>query len=146
MYRGGSRIRPKKIRKMPSGRYRYKHLLFQFLRPQEESVEEVWKKAITILCYVVAILRKCCELTEFRQTSFGSTYMTLLGFARVLKVLATVDHPSDEMSTLLRKSREGCISPRKRNHDTWKIGETAISIILPCTLQGWQQGMSLTQL
>ena len=29
MYRGGSRIRPKKIRKMPSGRYRYKNLLFQ---------------------------------------------------------------------------------------------------------------------
>ena len=26
---GGSRIRPKKIRKMPSGRYRYKNLLFQ---------------------------------------------------------------------------------------------------------------------
>ena len=33
MYRGGSRIRPKKIRKMPSGRYRYKNLLFQF-RPE----------------------------------------------------------------------------------------------------------------
>ena len=29
MYRGGSRIRPKKIRKMPSGWYRYKNLLFQ---------------------------------------------------------------------------------------------------------------------
>ena len=27
---GGSRIRPKKIRKMPSGRYRYKNLFFQF--------------------------------------------------------------------------------------------------------------------
>ena len=26
---GGSRIRPKKIRKMPSGRYRYNNLLFQ---------------------------------------------------------------------------------------------------------------------
>ena len=31
MYRGGSGIRPKKVRKMPSGRYRYKNLLFQHL-------------------------------------------------------------------------------------------------------------------
>ena len=28
---GASRIRPKKIRKMPSGRYRYKNLLLQIL-------------------------------------------------------------------------------------------------------------------
>ena len=77
------------------------------LRAQDEATEEVWKKAITILCYVVAILRECCELTAFRQTSFGSTYMTLLGFARVLTVSANVANPSDDMSLLIRKSREG---------------------------------------
>ena len=33
--------------------------------------------------------------------------MTLLGFARVLRVSLSVDHPTDDMSTILRKSREG---------------------------------------
>ena len=57
-----------------------------FLRPQDEALEDTWKKAMTMLCYVVGILRDCCEFTDFRQTSFGSTYMTLLGFARVMHV------------------------------------------------------------
>ena len=62
---------------------------------------------MTILCFVVGILRDCCEFTDFRQTSFGSTYMTLLGFARVMRVSLPVDHPTDDMSTILKKSREG---------------------------------------
>ena len=78
-----------------------------FLCPADEDAEEVWKKAITILCYVVTILRECCELTEFRQTSFGSTYMTLLGFARSLKVSTPIKGSNDDMNFLMHKSREG---------------------------------------
>ena len=59
------------------------------------------------VCYVVGILRDCCEFTDFRQTSFGSTYMTLLGFARVMHVAMPIQHTNDEMSTIFKKSREG---------------------------------------
>ena len=68
-----------------------------FLTPQEEAFEETWKKAMTILCYVVGILRDCCEFTDFRQISFGSMYMILLGFARVLRVALPVDHPTSNL-------------------------------------------------
>ena len=78
-----------------------------FLSPQDEALEDTWKKAMTMLCYVVNILRDCCEFTDFRQTSFGSTYMTLLGFARVMHVAMPTEHTSDEMSTISKKSREG---------------------------------------
>ena len=47
------------------------------------------------------------ESTDFRQTSFGSTNMTLLGFARVLRIAPSIDSPTDDMSTVLKKSREG---------------------------------------
>ena len=78
-----------------------------FLRPQDEALEDTWKKAMTLLCYVVGILRDCCEFTDFRQTWFGSTYMTVLGFAGVMHVAMPTEHTSDEMSTILKKSREG---------------------------------------
>ena len=78
-----------------------------FLRPQDESLEDTWKKAMTLLCYVVMILRDCCEFTDFRQTSFGSTYMTLLGFAQVMHVIMPTHHATDETSTVFKKSREG---------------------------------------
>ena len=78
-----------------------------FLRLQDEALEDTWKKAMTMLCYVVNILRDCCEFTDFRQTSFGSTYMTLLGFARVMHVAMPTEHINDEMSTISKKSREG---------------------------------------
>ena len=78
-----------------------------FLRPQDETLEDTWKKAMTILCYVVGILRDCCEFTDFRQTSFGSTYMTLLGFAQVMHVTMPTHHVTDELSNIFKKSREG---------------------------------------
>ena len=78
-----------------------------FLRPQDEGLEDTWKKAMTILCYVVTILRDCCEFTDFRQTSFGSTYMTLLGFAQVMHVTMPMQHVTDEASADYKKSKEG---------------------------------------
>ena len=78
-----------------------------FLRPQDESLEDTWKKAMTLLCFVVMILRDCCEFTDFRQTSFGSTYMTLLGFAQVMHVTMPMHHATDETSAVFKKSREG---------------------------------------
>ena len=78
-----------------------------FLRPQDEALEDTWKKAMTMLCYVVSILRDCCEFTDFRQTRFGSTYMTLLGFAQVMHVTMPSHHVTDEMSNTFKKSREG---------------------------------------
>ena len=78
-----------------------------FLRPQDETLEDTWRKAMTMLRYVVSILRDCCEFADFRQTSFGSTYMTLLGFAQVMRVAMPIEHATDEMSTICRKSREG---------------------------------------
>ena len=78
-----------------------------FLRPSDEGLEEAWRQAITLLCYTVHILRECCELTDFRQTSFGSTYMALLGCARTLKV-ATLWTESDKTEgVVMRKSSEG---------------------------------------
>ena len=78
-----------------------------FLRPQDEALEDTWKKAMTMLCYVVGILRDCCEFTDFIQTSFGSTYMTLLGFAQVMHVTMPTQHVTDETSAIFKKSREG---------------------------------------
>ena len=76
-----------------------------FLRPQGESL-------MTLLCFVVTI---CCELTDFRQTSFGSTYMTLLGFAQIMHVTMPIQHATDETSAVFMKRRKVCAShyPRK---------------------------------
>ena len=57
-----------------------------FFRPSEEGLEETWRKANTLLCYAIHILREACEFTDFRQTSFGSTYMALLGCAQTMKI------------------------------------------------------------
>ena len=85
-----------------------------FLRPQDEALEDTWKKAMTMLCYVVSILRDCCEFTDFRQTSFGSTYMTLLGFAQVMHV-----------SNTFKKSREGMYFALSHKLSLPKRGKTS---------------------
>ena len=41
-----------------------------FLRPSDDSLEEAWRKATTLLCFTIHILREACEFTDFRQTSF----------------------------------------------------------------------------
>ena len=53
--------------------------LKMFLRPSEDGLEEAWRKATTLLCFTIHILREACEFTDFRQTSFGSTYMAPSG-------------------------------------------------------------------
>ena len=50
-----------------------------FLRPSNDGQEEALRKATTLLCFTIHILREACEFTDFRQTCFGSTYMALLG-------------------------------------------------------------------
>ena len=94
-----------------------------FLRPQDEALEDTWKKAMTMLCYVVMVLRDCCEFTDFRQTSFGSTYMTLLGFAQVMHVTMPMQHATDETSNVFKKSREGMyfsLSSQQELAHTWE--------------------------
>ena len=94
-----------------------------FLRPQDEALEDTWKKAMTMLCFVVTILRDCCEFTDFRQTSFGSTYMTLLGFAQVMHVTMPMQHATDETSAVFKKSREGLyftLSSQQELSHTWE--------------------------
>ena len=82
-----------------------------FLRPQDEGLEDTWKKAMTMLCFVVTILRDCCEFTDFRQTSFGSTYMTLLGFAQVMHVTMPACSMSQMRPVLsLRRAGKACTS------------------------------------
>ena len=41
-----------------------------FVRPSDDSLEEAWRKATTLLCFTIHILREACEFTDFRQTSF----------------------------------------------------------------------------
>ena len=94
-----------------------------FLRPQDEALEDTWKKAMTMLCFVVTILRDCCEFTDFRQTSFGSTYMTLLGFAQVMHVTMPMQHVTDETSAVFKKSREACTSHWEYNKSLPKLGK-----------------------
>ena len=43
-----------------------------FLRPAGKS-DALLKRAIALRCCTMHILRECCELTDFRQTSFGNT-------------------------------------------------------------------------
>ena len=44
-----------------------------FLRPSDESLEDAWRRAMSLLCFAIHILREACEFADFRQTSFGST-------------------------------------------------------------------------
>ena len=69
-------------------------------------VEGSMEQEITLLCYTVHILRECCELTDFRQTSFGSTYMALLGCARTLKVATPWTESDETEGVIMRKSCE----------------------------------------
>ena len=67
-----------------------------FLRPSDENLEEAWRKATALLCFTIHILREACEFTDFRQTSFGSTYMSLLGCAQVMKIVSPWTDPSEQ--------------------------------------------------
>ena len=78
-----------------------------FLRPSEEGLEEAWRRATTLLCYAVHILREACELTDFRQTSFGSTYMALLGCAQTMKITTPWTETNENQGVIMKKSREG---------------------------------------
>ena len=78
-----------------------------FFRPSEEGLEEAWRKANTLLCYAIHILREACEFTDFRQTSFGSTYLALLGYAQTMKITTPWTEPSESQGLIMKKSREG---------------------------------------
>ena len=78
-----------------------------FLRPSEKGLEEAWKQAVTLLCYTVHFLREGCELTDFRQTFFGSTYMALLGCARTMNVVTPWTESDENQGLIMRKSCEG---------------------------------------
>ena len=78
-----------------------------FLRPSDENLEEAWKKATALLCFTIHILREACEFTDFRQTSFGSTYMALLGCAQVMKIISPWTDPSERQGLIMKKSQEG---------------------------------------
>ena len=78
-----------------------------FLRPSDEGLEEAWRKATTLLCFTIHILREACEFTDFRKTSFGSTYMALLGCAQTKKIATPWTETSERQGVVMRKSKEG---------------------------------------
>ena len=67
------------------------------------------EKATTLLCFTVHILREACEFTDFRQTSFGSTYMALLGCAQIMKIATPWTEASKRrpQGVVMKKSKEG---------------------------------------
>ena len=78
-----------------------------FLRPSDDGLEEAWRKATTLLCCTIHILREACEFTDFRQTSFGSTYMALLGCAQVMKIATPWTEPTERQGLIMKRSQEG---------------------------------------
>ena len=78
-----------------------------FLRPSDDSLEEAWRKATALLCFTIHILREACEFTDFRQTSFGSTYMALLGCAQVMKIATPWTESTERQGLIMKKSQEG---------------------------------------
>ena len=67
MYRGGSRIRPKKIRRMPSGWYRYKNLLLQ--------AQLFCKSEIYLVNCIVAKRRRNWELNCKKGRGIGTSQL-----------------------------------------------------------------------
>ena len=65
---GGSRIRPKKIRKMPSGRYRYKNLLLQYT-PPPVALQGVATPPVAALSAVSRVSQGCRSCTPFKGPS-----------------------------------------------------------------------------
>ena len=92
-----------------------------FLRLSDEGLEETWRKAITLLCYTIHILREGCEFTDCRQTSFGSTYMALLGCARALKIATPWTETNENQGVIMKKSREGL-------YITQAVGDNEVTI------------------
>ena len=78
-----------------------------FLRPSEDSLEDAWRRAMSLLCFTIHILREACEFTDFRQTSFGSTYMALLGCAQVMKIGTPWTEETERQGVIMAKSQEG---------------------------------------
>ena len=78
-----------------------------FLRPSEDSLEDACRRAMSLLCFTIHILREACEFTDFRQTSFGSTYMALLGCAQVMKIAAPWTEETERQGAIMGKSQEG---------------------------------------
>ena len=62
---------------------------------------------MSLLCFTIHILREACEFTDFRQTSFGSTYMALLGCAQVMKIATLWTEEAGRRGVILAKSQEG---------------------------------------
>ena len=78
-----------------------------FLRLSDENLEDAWRRAMSLLCFTIRILREACEFTDFRQTSFGSTYMALLGCAQVMKIGTLWTEEAGRRGVILAKSQEG---------------------------------------
>ena len=78
-----------------------------FLRPSDENLEDAWRRAMSLLCFTIHILREACEFTDLRQTSFGSTYMALLGCAQVMKIATLWTEEAGRRGVILAKSQEG---------------------------------------
>ena len=78
-----------------------------FLRPSDDGLEEAWRKATALLCFAIHILREACEFTDFRQTSFGCTYLALLGCAQIMKIATPWTETNERQGVIMKKSREG---------------------------------------
>ena len=78
-----------------------------FLRPSDDSLEDAWRRAMSLMCFAIHILREACEFTDLRQTSFGSTYMALLGCAQVMKIGTPWTEETERQGVIMAKSQEG---------------------------------------
>ena len=102
------------------------------LRPSEENLEEAWMKATALLCFTIHILREACEFTDFRQTSFGSTYMALLGCAQVRKIKSPWTDPAERQGLIMKKSQEGLYTPQQESNfylEQWELMRSRSTVI-----------------
>ena len=65
------------------------------------------KSNVITMCFAIHILREACEFTDLRQTSFGSTYMALLGCAQVMKIGTPRTEETERQGVIMAKSQEG---------------------------------------
>ena len=103
-----------------------------FLRPSDEKLEEAWMKATALLCFTIHILREACEFTDFRQTSFGSTYMALLGCAQVMKIESPWPDPMERQGLIMKKSQEGLYTTQQESIfylELWELMRSRSKVI-----------------
>ena len=103
-----------------------------FLRPSDENLEEAWMKATALLCITIHTLREACELTDFRQTSFGSTYMALLGCAQVMKIESPWTDPMERQGLIMKKSQEGLYTTQQESNfylEQWETMHSRSKVI-----------------